>query len=170
MKTHSTDRRGDFCSGDDRGKKILAKFVNTTSLHGVSCVVLSTSLPVHCFWKVIFLSAVGMFTFQLTKLIQRYVSDQKKISIEVVDNDADVSWVTVCNMLHLDIGAIVSGKFVVSSEACERYFENYKSVETNLNEMIAHCEDEEQFKELTVLDTLNETYSPVTLSANFCQR
>ena len=47
------------CAGG--GRRILEKYANRTSLHGIPRAIITKSAPVRCFWAAVFLVAVSMF-------------------------------------------------------------------------------------------------------------
>lgn len=63
--------------------QVIQHFADNTTLHGAPRIIRSKSISGRLFWLVIFCSASIMFSFQLTQLLHKYFSHDKRFNFDI---------------------------------------------------------------------------------------
>ncbi|KAK2151730.1 hypothetical protein LSH36_353g04012 [Paralvinella palmiformis] len=102
-------RQSNFSPGFAKAKsremtlsKLLQRFGDGTTMHGVPKAIKSHSLGGKIFWSLCCFLATSMFMLQLIQLLQKYYSYPKRVTIEVVPLSISFPSISLCNMRNLD--------------------------------------------------------------------
>ncbi len=99
-------------------KHVLEDFANQTTMHGVPKVIQAKSIVSRLFWTVICIAAGSMFCMQMSEVLRRYFSYNKKVTVEVVPTPVPFPSISLCNMRNLDFYTLnaLNRKFLANED------------------------------------------------------
>ena len=68
-------------------KKMLVRFTERTTMHGMASISSAKSQKALVFWSVVCLASMGMFIFMVSRLVIHYLSFPVVVRVEQVSNN-----------------------------------------------------------------------------------
>lgn len=148
--------------------KNIQNYTDTISLPGLARAIRTRSVIEKLFWITVFLSASGMFSWQIIELLIRFLSYPKKVTVEVLPLQVEFPSITVCNMRHLEIDILNTLNSVFkSNKSIHEQVDDYENqfIKAYLRKTAVYANLFHPYQE-KYPDVFQEIFSRTTYSAN----
>ena len=95
-------------TSDPLAPQIIKRFAVNSSIHGINYIVTTKLKLCRVFWVLACIAASVSFGGQLVTLINKYLSNPTKTTVEVTREPADFPDVTICPLRNFDISVVRS--------------------------------------------------------------
>ena len=104
-------------------RRLITKFADETTLHGISNIIKSKSCAGKCVWTVVFLLSLAAFSYYGYSNLTAFLSHKKNLDVEIEQESVTFPQVTLCNIGNINLSNVE--EFLIKSYSWK--VNNYKS-------------------------------------------
>ena len=87
-------------------RRLITKFADETTLHGISNIIKSKSCAGKCVWTVVFVLSLAAFSYYGYSNLTAFLSHRKNLDVEIEQESVTFPQVTLCNIGNINLSNV----------------------------------------------------------------